>query len=136
MIIVETCPKCGADIEDLVIATYPPIPVKRCTKCDWRWEGEREDVVRVPFKEPDKNEYILNVPYEFEYNYNWIPECCRNCSNHPSNGGSGVCCCTLPYMTRSTTTSKRYKTFTTTHVVVDKNSDTYTTASSGVHADG
>ncbi len=24
-----------------------------------------------------------------------IPEACRHCSNHPSNGGSGVCLCTL-----------------------------------------
>ena len=28
------------------------------------------------------------------------PECCRNCSNNPSNGGSGICHCTLPYMTK------------------------------------
>lgn len=26
-----------------------------------------------------------------------IPSCCRGCSNHPSNGGSGICLCTLPY---------------------------------------
>lgn len=25
----------------------------------------------------------------------WIPEACRNCSNHPSNGGSGICQCIL-----------------------------------------
>lgn len=24
-----------------------------------------------------------------------IPSACRNCSNHPSNGGSGICHCTL-----------------------------------------
>jgi len=24
-----------------------------------------------------------------------IPEACRSCSNHPSNGGSGICHCTL-----------------------------------------
>ena len=24
-----------------------------------------------------------------------IPEPCRGCSNHPSNGGSGICNCTL-----------------------------------------
>lgn len=27
--------------------------------------------------------------------YNWIPEPCKQCSNHPANGGSGVCFCTL-----------------------------------------
>lgn len=26
---------------------------------------------------------------------NNIPEACKHCSNHPSNGGSGVCLCTL-----------------------------------------
>lgn len=25
----------------------------------------------------------------------YIPEACRNCSNHPSNGGSGICHCIL-----------------------------------------
>ena len=24
-----------------------------------------------------------------------IPDACKNCSNHPSNGGSGICFCTL-----------------------------------------
>ena len=50
-IIIETCPKCGHDLHDLVITTYPPIPVKKCLNCGWSWEGEREEVVRVPFKE-------------------------------------------------------------------------------------
>ena len=27
--------------------------------------------------------------------YYYIPEACRNCSNHPSNGGSGICQCIL-----------------------------------------
>lgn len=26
---------------------------------------------------------------------NSIPLCCRNCSNHPKNGGSGICHCIL-----------------------------------------
>jgi hypothetical protein len=25
----------------------------------------------------------------------FIPDACKNCSNHPSNGGSGICNCTL-----------------------------------------
>ena len=24
-----------------------------------------------------------------------IPDVCKSCSNHPSNGGSGICNCTL-----------------------------------------
>ena len=27
-----------------------------------------------------------------------IPACCVNCSNHPSNGGSGICNCSAPYL--------------------------------------
>lgn len=27
--------------------------------------------------------------------YSSIPEACRHCNNHPSNGGSGICHCTL-----------------------------------------
>lgn len=29
---------------------------------------------------------------------NNIPEGCKNCSNHPNNGGSGICHCTIPYL--------------------------------------
>ena len=48
-IIIETCPKCGHDLTDLVIATYPPIPQKKCFNCGWEWTGEREEIIRVPF---------------------------------------------------------------------------------------
>ena len=51
MIVIETCPRCGADLEYLQIETYPPISVKRCTKCTWFWEGKREAIIRIPFKE-------------------------------------------------------------------------------------
>jgi len=93
MVIVETCPVCGGDLQNLEIATYPPIPVKECYKCGWRWEGKREDVVRVPFVPPA-------VPAVERRE--WVgPECCRNCSNNPNNGGSGICNCMLPYMTQT-----------------------------------
>lgn len=49
MIIIETCPKCGHDLHDVVIATYPPIPKKECFNCGWYWEGEPEQIMRVPF---------------------------------------------------------------------------------------
>ena len=56
MIIIETCPKCGGDLRDEVICTYPPIPRKVCSNCGWSWKGEREKIVRVPFTSsfPDK----------------------------------------------------------------------------------
>ena len=48
-IIIETCPKCGHDLHDLVIATYPPIPKKECWSCGWSWTEEPEEVIRIPF---------------------------------------------------------------------------------------
>ena len=36
------------------------------------------------------------VPFNFYIPYETIPSSpCQTCSNHPSNGGSGVCHCTL-----------------------------------------
>ena len=49
MIIIETCPKCGHDLHDEVVCTYLPIPRKVCGNCGWSWEGESEQIVRVPF---------------------------------------------------------------------------------------
>lgn len=56
MIIIETCPKCGNDLRDEVICTYPPIPRKVCWNCGWNWTGEPEKITRVPFSSnfPDK----------------------------------------------------------------------------------
>lgn len=48
-IIIETCPKCGHDLMNEVICAYPPISRKSCPSCGWSWEGEPEEVVRVPF---------------------------------------------------------------------------------------
>ena len=48
-IIIETCPRCGHDLTNEVICTYPPIPRKVCYGCGWYWEGEREEVIRQPF---------------------------------------------------------------------------------------
>lgn len=28
-----------------------------------------------------------------------FPDVCKGCTNNPVNGGSGICCCSLPYMT-------------------------------------
>lgn len=50
-ILVETCPKCGADLMDIVLASYPPIPQKRCMCCGWSWTGKAEKIVRRPFNE-------------------------------------------------------------------------------------
>lgn len=41
---------------------------------------------------------ILPSTWEYPSSISDIPPCCQGCSNHPSNGGSGICHCTLPYM--------------------------------------
>ena len=47
----------------------------------------------------DKKNYTstdwIKLGQEILDNYSFIPESCRACSNHPSNGGSGFCNCTL-----------------------------------------
>lgn len=49
MIYIETCPKCGSDLVSHMLASYPPVPHKHCSKCGWQWTGKAEQVVRVPF---------------------------------------------------------------------------------------
>lgn len=80
MIIIETCPRCGHDLLDIVVCTYPPIPAKECPRCGWRYERTLEKVVRVPFNEDASA--VNSDP-------------CQRCNNNPKNGGSGFCNCTL-----------------------------------------
>lgn len=87
MIVIETCPKCGSDLFEEVICTYPPIPRKVCGNCGWSWTGGPEKIVRVPF---DSNSYEDNAAtLAFE------KPACINCSANPRNGGDGICFCTL-----------------------------------------
>ena len=77
--IIETCPKCGAAIESLILTTYPPIPAKRCNKCGWHWEGKMEPLIRVPFKEEVYAEY-----YDTIGDYHW---CGTYSGEHIIKGG-------------------------------------------------
>lgn len=81
--IIYTCPKCGADTQETILASYPPKRRIRCTKCDWE-DTEESEVARVPY--PVVNSFNL---------VDSVPHYCRSCPNHPSNGGSGFCNCTL-----------------------------------------
>lgn len=58
--IIETCPKCGHDLEETVLTTNPPILVKRCLHCGWRWEWGQENITRIPFQ--DRIVKDINVP--------------------------------------------------------------------------
>ena len=99
MIIIETCPQCGHDLHDVMIATYPPIPKKECFSCGWSWEGEPEEVVRVPFGGNtwnDKNEYtLLNGNFNNSAISSFSQSACTTCPTNPKNGGDGICFCTL-----------------------------------------
>lgn len=83
-IIIETCPKCGHDLHDLVIATNPPIPQKKCFCCGWEWTGEPEEVVRVPFGgnsfNHDNLTYALHGNMDYEC-INVTDYCMANNSN-------------------------------------------------------
>ena len=83
--IIYTCPKCGHDLMNETLTSYPPIHKKYCPKCGWS-HSEHEEIVRVPFKE----NYVNTV-----YTNNYLPSACDNCSNNPKNGGSGICHCIL-----------------------------------------
>ena len=53
-----------------------------------------------PFNISKSNDYYSKFYKDI---MNYIPDCCKDCSNHPSNGGSGICNCALPYMTQTNT---------------------------------
>lgn len=48
---IEICPVCGSPIEHIELTTLPPIPIKQCLACGWRWEGKQEAVEYVTFKD-------------------------------------------------------------------------------------
>lgn len=62
MRILEVCPECGADIEYIEICTNPPIPVRKCKKCNWIWEGKPEETVRVPFNPVGYGQCEITIP--------------------------------------------------------------------------
>ena len=98
-ILIETCPKCGHDLVDLIIATYPPIPRKECWNCGWSWEGKQEEVVRVPFGDNANNKTTVTTLETFELpTFETLENCdmpCDRCATLPKNGGNGHCNCVL-----------------------------------------
>lgn len=120
MIIIETCPKCGHDLQDEVICIYPPILRKVCCNCGWNWTGKPEKVTRVPFggntnnfTDKDNISIVLdesstdwdsiditdwdstNIKTSSTINTAFCKNPCENCPNNPKNGGGGICFCIL-----------------------------------------
>lgn len=57
--IIYTCPRCGADIYSYVVTTFPPIIIRSCSNCGWRYEEKSvfvDDIIRIPYPEPPKEE--------------------------------------------------------------------------------
>lgn len=52
-VIIEICPKCGRDLLDEVIYTYPPTIRKICLGCGWSWEDKRDEIDSFPFDDND-----------------------------------------------------------------------------------
>lgn len=46
----------------------------------------------------NKLDYIINQNKFTVNTVSYIPDPCKSCPNHPSNGGSGICNCTLGTM--------------------------------------
>ena len=80
--IICTCPRCGTDLIDTVICTYPPKVQKWCPSCGWTYTEDHEEVIRVPF-----GGNLGNGAF-------WNSSCLR-CPTNPANGGDGICFCTL-----------------------------------------
>ena len=83
------------------VKLMPDTSCKHKTPCGWcelrniRCVQDVGEVIKVgsPLKVTSDPDLIFDIKDSLT-----IPKCCVNCSNHPSNGGSGICNCTLPYM--------------------------------------
>ena len=50
----------------------------------------------IPITTPDIHfEHMLDWRQSDPLSSGYIPEACKTCSNHPSNGGSGICHCIM-----------------------------------------
>ena len=52
------------------------------------------EIIREAVVQPNTYQYKPTTSFRTAETYT-IPEACRSCMNHPSNGGSGICHCTL-----------------------------------------
>jgi len=70
---------------------------------------EREDSCKgcPRVLERNKDTKIEHIPPYFPDSIIWpkntsgVPNCCKSCSNHPINGGTGICNCTAPLFDNS-----------------------------------
>ena len=96
--VIEVCPDCRSEIiSNMSIDDNGKHYLsKKCLKCGFEWLREVE---------VHELEYVAEIPFVPVCPVEWVkptvdpvPEMCRKCSNHPSNGGYGVCHCIGPYV--------------------------------------
>ena len=96
--IIYTCPKCGTDLINTVLCTYPPKVQKWCPSCGWIYMEDHEEVVRIPFGGNHLNNVVIersNIPSLNLDCYAFGNLSCLRCPTNPANGGDGICFCTL-----------------------------------------
>lgn len=103
MIIIETCPICGEDLFECMLASNPPSYQKYCYACGWSWTSKPEEIIRVPFRgnnaSTSNNDYtLLNGYNSNNTTSNFSQSACITCPSNPKNGGDGICFCTLGQM--------------------------------------
>ena len=83
-------------------------------------EFERgRDSVQKTISTPDMTKLLIDsIPKDY------IPKVCKNCPNHPLNGGSGICNCAAPYITDTITVTN---TLSTTQSISTKDYGNYST---------
>ena len=109
MKIIYTCPKCGHDLVDVSLCSYPAKNAMYCMSCGFMSEPGSEEIVRIPYGGNCHYDHIINSSNgelsrlnssgnafaNSNYDLNFTNSACVNCSNNPKNGGSGICLCTL-----------------------------------------
>ena len=46
---IYTCPRCGSDLRLIQLTRMPPIDEYHCFNCDWFYQKEKDDIIRIPF---------------------------------------------------------------------------------------
>lgn len=97
--IIYTCPRCGCDLTEEVLTCTPPKRTYRCFSCGWcsfDEENVHNEIIRIPWGGNRKvNEEYGNFTNLQTYFNQHEENPCKNCPNHPDNGGSGICHCIL-----------------------------------------
>lgn len=60
--IVFTCPECGYELREWMIATYPPIHVVDCQNCGYYHE-KRDTITAVPYTAETTNLTVAHHTY-------------------------------------------------------------------------